>query len=124
MKSIVFFFLLLLFAVATSDNVINDWSNLTAVHEDEVIWSSFAPMMKGGSSYITYPVLRGQQSCVTIPIYITGASNPESYGSNTLPNASLWESRFQDDSERFPALPLPLPLPKRETHHFWRFHAS
>ncbi|KAL9281682.1 hypothetical protein AtEden1_Chr5g0122731 [Arabidopsis thaliana] len=64
MMSIVFFFLLLLFAVATSDNVINGWYNLTAVHDDEVIWSSFAaPMMKGGSSYITYPVLRPQQAC-------------------------------------------------------------
>ncbi|KAG7543833.1 Rapid ALkalinization Factor [Arabidopsis thaliana x Arabidopsis arenosa] len=56
MKSIVFFFLLLLFAVATSENILNGWYNLTGVHEDEVIWGSLAPMMKKNT--LTYPVLK------------------------------------------------------------------
>lgn len=60
MKSIVFFFLLLLFAVATSENVINGWYNLTGVHEDEMIWGSqLAPMMKDQNTIGYHSLQRG-----------------------------------------------------------------
>ncbi|CAA7048093.1 unnamed protein product [Microthlaspi erraticum] len=52
------------------------------------------------------------------------ASTSESCASVALPSTSFLESRIRDASGRFRALPLPIPLPERETSHLQRFHAS